>query len=106
MLGMPTKSEKVRHGSRGVPTNALRCGGSVDFMGIPSIFSLVLYSAPGLRVYARNRKEIASERGTTPAALVNWSGVSIRRPDWTMVGTIQIDKWGQWIEYIEKLFSG
>ena len=35
----------------------------------------------------------------------NWSGVSIKRPDWTMVGTIRIDKGGQWIEYIEKLFS-
>ena len=36
----------------------------------------------------------------------NWSGVSIKRPDWTMVGTIRIEKGRQWVEYIEKLFSG
>jgi hypothetical protein len=35
-----------------------------------------------------------------------WSGVSIKHPDWTMVGRIQIDKGGQWVEYIEKLFRG
>src|SRR5437588_587629 len=28
------------------------------------------------------------------------------RPDWTMVGTIRLDKGRQWIEYIQKLFSG
>jgi hypothetical protein len=33
----------------------------------------------------------------------NWSGVSIKHPDWTMVGTIRTDKGGQWVEYIEKL---
>ena len=36
----------------------------------------------------------------------NLSGVSIKRPEWTMVGTIRLEKEGQWIEYIEKLFSG
>src|SRR6516164_7434160 len=36
----------------------------------------------------------------------NWSGVSIKRLDWTMVGTIRIEKGRQWVEYIEKLFSG
>jgi hypothetical protein len=35
-----------------------------------------------------------------------WSGVSIKRPDCTMVGTIWMEKGRQWVEYIEKLFSG
>ena len=34
----------------------------------------------------------------------NWSGVSVKRPDLTMVGTIRMDKGDQWVEYTEKLF--
>jgi hypothetical protein len=36
----------------------------------------------------------------------NWSGVSIKRPDWTMVGRLQIDKTDRWVEYVEKLYQG
>ncbi len=43
---------------------------------------------------------------TTGPKTDNWSGVSIKRPDWTMVGTSRLDKGGQWVEYVEKLFSG
>jgi hypothetical protein len=36
----------------------------------------------------------------------NWSGVSVKRPDWTMVGSIRMYKGGQWVEYTEKLYRG
>jgi hypothetical protein len=36
----------------------------------------------------------------------NWSGVSIRHPDRTMVGRVQMDKSNRWVEYIEKHYRG
>src|SRR5262249_22488891 len=36
----------------------------------------------------------------------NWSGVSVKRPDRTMVGTIRMDKGGQREEYTEKVYRG
>jgi hypothetical protein len=36
----------------------------------------------------------------------NWSGVSIKYPDRTMVGRIQMDKTKRWVEYIEKHYRG
>jgi hypothetical protein len=64
----------------------------------------VHYAASG-ETYIRN-EQYRDQRFWGKEETDNWSGVSIKRPDWTMVGTIRIDKGGQWIEYIEKLFSG
>jgi hypothetical protein len=36
----------------------------------------------------------------------SWSGVAIKRPDWTMVGRVQVEKTRRWVEYIEKLYRG
>jgi len=36
----------------------------------------------------------------------NWSGVSIKHPDRTMVGRLQMDKTNRWVEYIEKHYRG
>jgi hypothetical protein len=36
----------------------------------------------------------------------NWSGVSIKQPDRTMVGRLQMDKTKRWVEYVEKLYRG
>jgi hypothetical protein len=35
-----------------------------------------------------------------------WSGVSIKQPDRTMVGRLQMDKTQRWVEYTEKLYRG
>src|SRR5262245_2634279 len=68
------------------------------------VIYVVHYAASG-ETYIRN-EQYRDLRFWGQAKTDNWSGVSIKRPDWTMVGTIRIDKGGQWIEYIEKLFSG
>jgi hypothetical protein len=65
---------------------------------------VVHYAASG-ETYIRN-EQYRDLRFWGQEKTDNWSGVSIKRPDRTMVGTIRIDKGGQWMEYIEKLFSG
>ena len=67
------------------------------------VIYVVHYAASG-ETYIRN-EQYRDLRFWGDEKTDNWSGVSIKRPDWTMVGTIRIDKGGQWIEYIEKLFS-
>jgi hypothetical protein len=68
------------------------------------VIFVVHYAASG-ETYIRNEQyrdlRFWGQEGTD-----NWSGVSIRRPDRTMVGTIRMEKGRQWVEYIEKLFSG
>jgi hypothetical protein len=68
------------------------------------VIFVVHYAASG-ETYIRN-EQYRDQRFWRQEETDNWSGVSIKRPDWTMVGTIRIDKGRQWIEYIEKLFSG
>jgi hypothetical protein len=68
------------------------------------VIFVVHYAASG-ETYIRN-EQYRDQRFWGKEETDNWSGVSIKRPDWTMVGTIRIDRGGQWIEYIEKLFSG
>ena len=68
------------------------------------VIFVVHYAASG-ETYIRN-EQYRDQRFWGQEETDNWSGVSIKRPDWTMVGTIRIDKGRQWIEYIEKLFSG
>src|SRR5262245_62682846 len=65
------------------------------------VIFVVHYAASG-ETYIRN-EQYRDQRFWGQEKTDNWSGVSIKRPDWTMVGTIRIDKGGQWIEYIEKL---
>jgi hypothetical protein len=36
----------------------------------------------------------------------NWSGTSIKHPNRTLVGRLQMDKTDRWVEYVEKLYSG
>jgi hypothetical protein len=64
----------------------------------------VHYAASG-ETYIRNEK-YRDLRFWVQEKTDNWSGVSIKRPDRTMVGTIRMEKGRQWFEYIEKLFSG
>jgi hypothetical protein len=68
------------------------------------VIFVVHYAASG-ETYIRN-EQYRDQRFWRQEETDNWSGVSIRRPDWTMVGTIRMEKGRQWIEYIEKLFSG
>jgi hypothetical protein len=68
------------------------------------VMYVVHYAASG-ETYIRN-EQYRDLRFWGQEKTDNWSGVSIRRPDRTMVGTLRIDKGGQWVEYIEKLFSG
>src|SRR4029453_13708185 len=68
------------------------------------VIYVVHYAASG-ETYIRN-EQYRDQRFWGQENTDNWSGVSIKRPDWTMVGTIRTDKGGQGIEEIEKLFSG
>jgi hypothetical protein len=68
------------------------------------VIYVVHYAASG-ETYIRN-EQYRDQRFWGQEKTDNWSGVSIKRPDRTMVGTIQMEKGRQWIEYIEKLFSG
>src|SRR5262245_58779645 len=68
------------------------------------VIFVVHYAASG-ETYIRN-EQYRDLRFWGQDKADNWSGVSIKRPDWTMVGTIRMEKGRQWIEYIEKLFSG
>jgi hypothetical protein len=51
---------------------------------------VVHYAASG-ETYVRN-DQYRDLRFWTDGKADNWSGVSIKRPDWTMVGRLQIDK--------------
>jgi hypothetical protein len=62
---------------------------------------VVHYAASG-ETYVRN-DQYRDLRFWSDGKTDNWSGVSIKRPDWTMVGRLQIDKTDRWVEYIEKL---
>jgi hypothetical protein len=68
------------------------------------VIYVVHYAASG-ETYIRN-EQYRDLRFWGQEKTDNWSGVSIKRPDRTMVGTIRMEKGRQWIEYIEKLFSG
>jgi hypothetical protein len=64
------------------------------------------HQAPGGgETYIRN-EQYRDQRFRVLEKTDYWAGVSIKRPDRTMVGTIRMDKGGQWAQYIEKLFRG
>jgi hypothetical protein len=65
---------------------------------------VVHYAASG-ETFIRN-EQYRDQRFWAQEKTDNWSGVSVKRPDWTMVGSIRRDKGGQWVEYTEKLFRG
>jgi hypothetical protein len=67
-----------------------------------NVIYVVHYAASG-ETYIRN-EQYRDQRFWGQEKTDNWSGVSIKRPDWTMVGSIRMDKRGQWVEYTEKLF--
>ena len=62
------------------------------------------YAASG-KTFSRN-EQYRDQRFWRAENTDNWSGVSVKRPDWTMVGSIGMYKGGQWIEYTEKLYRG
>jgi hypothetical protein len=66
------------------------------------VIYVVHYAASG-ETYIRN-EQYRDQRFRVLEKTDYWTGVSIKRPDRTMVGTIRMDKRGQWAEYIEKLF--
>ena len=68
------------------------------------VIYVVHYAASG-ETYIRN-EQYRDLRFCRQEETDNWSGVSVKRPDWTMVGSIRMDKGGQWVEYTEKLFVG
>jgi hypothetical protein len=68
------------------------------------VILVVHYAASG-ETYIRN-EQYRDQRFWGQEKADNWSGVSVKHPDWTMVGTIRMDKGEQWVEYIEKLFVG
>jgi len=65
---------------------------------------IVHYAASG-ETYIRN-DQYRDMRFWSDEKTDNWSGVSIKRPDWTMVGRLQMDKTDRWVEYVEKLYQG
>jgi hypothetical protein len=68
------------------------------------VIYVVHYAASG-ETYIRN-EQYRDQKFWAQKKIDNWSGVSIKRPDRTMVGTIRMDKGDQWVEYTEKLFRG
>jgi len=66
------------------------------------VIFVVHYAASG-ETYIRN-EQYRDLRFWGQEKTDNWSGVSVKRPDLTMVGSIRMDKEGQWVEYTEKLF--
>ena len=62
------------------------------------------YAASG-KTFSRN-EQYRDQRFWRAENTDNWSGVSVKRPDRTMVGTIRMDKGGQRVEYTEKVYSG
>ena len=65
---------------------------------------VVHYAASG-ETYVRN-DQYRDLKFWSAGKTDNWSGVSIKRPDWTMVGRLQMDKTDRWAEYVEKLYQG
>jgi len=63
---------------------------------------VVHYAASG-ETYIRS-EQYRDQRFWAQEGTDNWSGVSVKRPDLTMVGSLRMDKGGQWVEYTEKLF--
>ena len=61
------------------------------------VIYVVHYAASG-ETYIRN-EQYRDQRFWGQEKTDNWSGVSIKRPDWTMVGTIRMEKGDQWVEY-------
>jgi hypothetical protein len=59
------------------------------------VIYVVHYAASG-ETYIRN-EQYRDQRFWAQEKTLNWSGVSIKRPDWTMVGTTRMDKGGQWV---------
>ena len=68
------------------------------------VIYVVHYAASG-ETYIRN-EQYRDQRFWGQEKADNWSGVSVKHPDWTMVGSIRMDKGSQWVEYTEKLFVG
>jgi len=66
------------------------------------VILVVHYAASG-ETYIRN-EQYRDLRFWKQDETDNWSGVSVKRPDLTMVGTIRMEKGNQWVEYTEKLF--
>jgi tetratricopeptide (TPR) repeat protein len=62
------------------------------------------YAASG-KTFSRN-EQYRDQRFWRAENTDNWSGVSVKRPDRTMVGTIRTDKGGQRVEYTEKVYRG
>ena len=62
------------------------------------------YAASG-KTFSRN-EQYRDQRFWRAEKTENWSGVSVKRPDRRMVGSIRIDKGGQRAEYTEKLYRG
>jgi len=65
---------------------------------------VVHYAASG-KTFIRN-EQYRDQRFWPQEKTANWSGISVKHPDWTMVGSIRMDKESQWVEYTEKLFRG
>src|SRR5262249_44163373 len=66
------------------------------------VVHVVHYAASG-ETFIRN-EQYRDQRFWAQQKTHNWSGVSVKHPDRTMVGSIQMDKDGQRGEYTEKLF--
>src|SRR5438876_75467 len=66
------------------------------------VILVVHYAASG-ETYIRN-EQYRDLRFWGQEKTDNWSGVSVKRPDLTMVGSIRMEKGSQWVEYTEKLF--
>ena len=62
------------------------------------------YAASG-KTFSRN-EQYRDQKFWRGEKTDNWSGVSVRRPDRTMVGSIRIDNGGQRAEYTERLYRG
>ena len=62
------------------------------------------YAASG-KTFSRN-EQYRDQKFWRAENTDNWSGVSVKRPDRTMVGTIRMDKAGQRGEYTEKVYRG
>jgi hypothetical protein len=61
------------------------------------------YAASG-KTFSRN-EQYRDQRFWRAENTDNWSGVSVKRPDRTMVGTIRMDKGGQRVEYTNRCIA-
>ena len=60
------------------------------------------YAASG-KTFSRN-EQYRDQRFWPQEKTTNWSGVSVKRPDRTMVGSIRMDRGGQRVEYTENVY--